>query len=33
MTANIDELRAELASQIFQTWNVRLPVPFIQPPH
>ena len=27
MTANIDELRAELASQIFQTWNVRLPVP------
>ena len=27
ITANIDELRAELAAQIFQTWNVRLPVP------
>ena len=27
MTVNIDELRAELASQIFQTWNVRIPVP------
>ena len=26
-TVNIHELQAELASQIFQTWKVRLPVP------
>ena len=26
ITVNIDELRAELAAQIFQTWKVRLPV-------
>ena len=30
ITANI-ELRAELAAQIFQTWNVRLPVPSFNP--
>ena len=27
MTVSIFELRAEIASQIFQTWNVRIPVP------
>ena len=29
MTVNIDQLRAEIASQILQTWNVRIPVPSI----
>ena len=27
ITTKIDELRGEIADQIFQTWNVRLPVP------
>ena len=27
ITVNIDELRVELAAQIFQTWKARLPVP------
>ena len=30
ITVKIDELGGELADQIFQTWNVRLPVPALR---
>ena len=33
ITVNMDELRAEIASQIFQAWNVRIPRPVNKPPH